>query len=253
MLNNKEVYQLTDEFNTWAHGKGLHFEEKYLIDKYLDKNLKTVEAGTAGGRILLEMANMGFTSLYGYDYVADFIEEAKQKDPENKIVFEVEDATNLNYPDGYFPQILYLQQIISSIDEAEPKLKALQEAYRIMASGGTALFSFLSFEVRARSLMYKPYLIYLHLLRRLKGENLSLQYLPWLKLGKKWNLSALLDRKPYVYWYKPQEIDRLLKSIGFKIVAVGSNYQIERDSMCLNVAELSGQALTGTLYFVCTK
>jgi hypothetical protein len=51
IINNKEVYR-TVEFEAWADKKGLNEDEKYLIVKYLNKNGKTVEAGTAGGRIL---------------------------------------------------------------------------------------------------------------------------------------------------------------------------------------------------------
>ncbi|MBD2308787.1 class I SAM-dependent methyltransferase [Chroococcidiopsis sp. FACHB-1243] len=253
MLDNKKIYQSTEEFNTWAYGKGLKFEEKYLIDNYLDKHLKTVEAGTAGGRILLEMRKMGFTSLIGYDYVPEFIEQAKQKDPSSEITFEVEDATKLSYVDDSFAQILYLQQIISSIDGDQAKLKAFEEAYRILKPGGTALFSFLCFEVRAQTLIYKPYLVYLRILRSLQAKSLSLQYLPWLKLGGKWNLSALLDREPYVYWYRPQEVEQLLRTVGFEVTAVGSSAQIEGNSMCTSVEELARQPLAGGLYFVCTK
>lgn len=253
MLDNKKVYQSTEEFNTWAYGKDLTLEEKYLLDRYLEKNLKTVEAGTAGGRILIEMRELGFTSLTGYDYVPEFIEQAKQKKATNDITFEVEDATSLSYADGSFAQILYLQQIISSIDGDEAKLKALKEAYRILETGGTALFSFLCFEVRVQTLIYKPYLLYLRVLRSILGKSLSLQYLPWLKLGGKWNFSALLDCEPYVYWYKPQEVERLLKTVGFQVTAVGSSYQIERGSMCTAIEELARQPLAGCLYFVCTK
>ena len=51
LINNKEVYS-TVEFDAWADKKSLNEDEKYLIVKYLKKNEKTVEAGTAGGRIL---------------------------------------------------------------------------------------------------------------------------------------------------------------------------------------------------------
>jgi len=63
----------------------------------LNKNGKTVEAGTAGGRILREMKDLGFQELYGYDYVSEFIEQAKQREASQSISFEVQDATDLTY------------------------------------------------------------------------------------------------------------------------------------------------------------
>lgn len=95
IISNKEVYR-TVEFETWADKKGLNEDEKYLIVKYLNKNGKKVEAGTAGGRILREMKDLGFQELYGYDYVPEFIEQAKQREASQSISFEVQDATDLN-------------------------------------------------------------------------------------------------------------------------------------------------------------
>jgi len=164
IINNKEVYR-TVEFETWADKKGLNQDEKYLIVKYLNKNGKTVEAGTAGGRILREMKDLGFQYLYGYDYVPEFIEQAKQRDASQSISFEVQDATDLTYENSGFEQIIYLQQIVSFIEEEEKRLKAFREASRILKNGGTVLFSFLSFESRIKSL-FVVYLAYLSMLRR---------------------------------------------------------------------------------------
>lgn len=50
IFNNKEVYS-TVEFDCWVYKKGLDFPEQYLIENYLHKQAKILEAGTAGGRI----------------------------------------------------------------------------------------------------------------------------------------------------------------------------------------------------------
>lgn len=251
MVNNKEVYS-TVEFDSWASGKYLHPEEKYLIEKYLDKEGKTLEAGTAGGRILLELNKLGFESLHGFDYITEFIEQARQKDTSHSITFEVQDATSLNYEDSYFDQAIYLEQIISSIDDEVGRLKAVKEAHRILKSGGTALFSFLSFDVRSKSAVYLPYLMYLRFYRKLRGLNRSIQYLPWLKLGGKFNFSSFLDAEPYVYWYKLQEVDQILREAGFAVVAIGSAYQINQGRMH-ELETLVNEPLEGMIYFVCKK
>ena len=64
---NKDLYGDV-EFATWLDLQTLFPEEIYLIRKYLQQNLKTVEAGTNGGRILLKMQEMGFANLAGFDY-----------------------------------------------------------------------------------------------------------------------------------------------------------------------------------------
>jgi hypothetical protein len=91
------------------------------------------------------------------------------------------------------------------------------------------------------------------MLRRLSGSNRSIQYIPWLKLGGKVNFLALLDRGPYPYWYKIQEAQQLLTQAGFKIVGVGSSYQIGQGKMYDNIESLKNQPIAGMLYFVCKK
>lgn len=252
MMDNKQVYS-TVEFESWANKEQLIEEEKYLIETYLDRTGKLLEAGTAGGRILLEMKQMGFTSLAGYDYVPEFIEEAKKRDATQSISFEVQDATSLNYEDASFDQIIYLQQIICLIENDSSRLKAMEEAYRILKMGGIALFSFLSFETRVRSPLYKSYLSYLRLVRKLRGSNLSIQYIPWLKLGEKPNWLCLLDQGPYPYWYQVEEAEQIIKKVGFQVVAVGSSYQIKQGRMPESIETLANERLQGMLYFVCKK
>jgi ubiquinone/menaquinone biosynthesis C-methylase UbiE len=252
IIGNKEIYS-TLEFDSWANRENLIPAEKYLIEKYLERTKKTLEAGTGGGRILLAMKDLGFSSLYGFDYVPGFIEQARQRDVSHSINFEVQDATKLDYETSSFEQIIYLQQIISSIELDTARLNALKESHRILKKGGTALFSFLSFEVRSKSPLYLPYLIYLQILRKLRGSKLTIQSLPWLKLGGKFNLNSLIDKGPYVYWYKLTEISQILREVGFEIVAVGSSYQINQAKLCESYEILLNGHLEGMLYFVATK
>ncbi len=185
MSSNKEVYS-TVEFDNWANEEHLLEEEKHLIETYLDRTGKILEAGTAGGRILLEMKQMGFTSLAGYDYVPEFIEHAKKRALTQSIAFEVQDATGLlKYQDASFDGLLYLQQIICFIEDESSRLKAIKEVYRILKAEGIALFSFLNFQVRVRNPIYKSYLTYLRLLQKLRDSNRSSQYIPWFKLVEK--------------------------------------------------------------------
>ncbi|HBK96620.1 MAG TPA: class I SAM-dependent methyltransferase [Microcoleaceae bacterium UBA10368] len=249
---NKEVYR-DQEFARWAYGNGLLPEEFFLIENYLEKSKKTLEAGTGGGRLLLEMSKLGFNSLYGFDYLPEFIEVAKQRDVDGNIDFKVEDATQLNYEDCSFEQILYLGQMVGSIDDELGRLKALKEAYRILKVGGTALFSFLSFEARISSALYRPYVEYIRLLRKLRGSNRSIQYLPWLKFEKRPNLAALFDGGAHVYWYKVQEAYQLLRDVNFQIVGYGSSYQLSQGIILESPATLANEPIRGMLYFVCKK
>jgi SAM-dependent methyltransferase len=250
--NNQEIYSGV-EFSTWVDQEELFPSEQYLIQKYLAPNLRTVEAGTNSGRILFQIQKLGFTSLHGFDYVPTLIDVAIERDPTRSINFEVRDAIDLTYADGDFEQIIYLQQIICLIEQEADRLQALREAYRILKQGGTGLFSFLSFESRSSQPIYAAYLKYLATMRKLRQDNLSIQYLPWLILGGKFNINSILDRSPYVYWYRATEICQLLQSVGFEILAVGSDRQISVD--LLNHVDLTcrPEDIGGMLYVVVKK
>lgn len=249
----KEMYS-TIEFNFWAHQEySLSPSERFVVETYLDKNLKTVEAGTGGGRIVSSLKNIGFKNLYAFDYVPDFIEVAKKKNNSNNICFSVEDAVSLTYKDSEFEQLLYLQQVLCNIEDEAERANAFKEAYRILKKGGIAIFSLLNFDWRATSPFYAPYLVYLRLLRKIVNVDRSIQYLPQLKYSGKMNLGALLDRPPYLYWYRLEEAYQIIKEANFEIVALGSDFQISQGKMHTSLSTLKQAPMKGMLYFVCKK
>jgi ubiquinone/menaquinone biosynthesis C-methylase UbiE/RimJ/RimL family protein N-acetyltransferase len=249
---NKDVYR-GEEFCRWSSRKGLIYAEQFLIDRYLAKSPKTLEAGTAGGRIILEMSKQGFVDLHGYDYLPEFIEVARTRNEARNLEFKVDDAISLQYQDQSFGQILYLQQILSTIEDPDDRVRALSEAYRILQPGGTALFSFLSYEVRTRNLLFLAFLLYLIILRKLRGSNKSTQLLPWLRQGGNPNFKALLDREPYNYWFRTEEATAAMANAGFQVLALGTTRQLENNRICKTCEELKRLPLGGMLYFVCKK
>ena len=251
VTDNQSIYS-TIEFDRWAYRDSLIPAEKYLTQKYLDKDGKTLEAGTGGGKILFGMQKLGFTSLYGFDFIPEFIEQAKKKDAAHSIDFEVQNAANLNYSDNFFDQVIYLQQMLCFIEDKPTALKAVQEAHRILKPGGIALFSFLCFDTRKKSRL-SLYMAYIGVFRKLARSDREIQCLPWLKLGGKANYRALIDRGPRVYWYKIDEACRVLEDVGFHIVDVGTNRQIAEKKMCDSYKTLMDVQIDGMLYVVCKK
>lgn len=249
----KKFYS-TVEFDSWANRRGLTFDEKYLIESYLDKNGRTLEAGTGGGRILFEMKNLGFAFLHGYDFVPEFIERARQRDTSHSIGFEVHDGTRLGYEDSSFDQIVYLQQFICVLDDEAARTKALTEAFRVLRVGGTALFSFLSLKTRSGGAAYPAYLGYLYVVRKLRRSDRSIRYFPYNYCGGRLNLSSLLlGSGPYLYRYTLREAYQALREVGFKVTAVGSREQITQRVMYDSIEQMEGQPIRKAMYFVCRK
>lgn len=252
LQNNKDVYS-TVEFSQWADRAALLPAEQFVIEKFVDRVGPTLEAGTGGGRIVLAMRDLGFERLGGFDFVPEFIKEARSKDPDARIDFRVGDATKLEYADASYPQVLYLQQILSLIETDEMRQAALRESFRILAPGGIALFSLLSYEARKDQFPYNAFLAWNRMVRGIQGARRGPQYWPWLKLGGKFNWPALLDRGPYVYWFRVGELDEFFGAAGYRIEAVASVHQIDNGRMLPSCTELVGQPLTGTLFVVCRK
>ena len=240
------------EFNTWAWREQLIPAERFLIDKFLDKNISTLEAGTGGGCILHALKKEGFPKLSGFDYLPAFIDVAKKRDKENQIDFIVADAASLPYEDNKFGQAIYLQQIISMIDDSSKRASAVKEAYRVLQPGGIALFSFLCYESRARQSVYRIFLAYLKVFRTFFHRGKSIQLQPWLKHRHRFNILALLDRPPYLYWYKVREAMQLLESNGFEVFAAASEKEVKA-GITVKPADLYNGDVTGMLYLVARK
>jgi ubiquinone/menaquinone biosynthesis C-methylase UbiE len=248
--DHRRVFE-TVERDYWAEAAGLKPDERALIERYLDPAASTLEAGTGGGRILGEMSRLGFRSLAGFDFVPELIDGARRADATGEIRYEVQDARRLTYPDASFDQVLYMQQLLSSIESAEDRKRVVLEALRILKPGGVALFSVLPFEVRASSVRHRPYLLYLRLLRRLRRAQRPEQLLPRLRMRGRFNPASLRDSGPYVYWYRSEEVERELRAAGFGIVAIGATPQVLGDDMPTSASALRGAKLAGTLYVVC--
>lgn len=249
---NQDVYS-TVEFRRWAERERLNPDEHFVLTKYLRPELPTLEAGTGGGRIVRALRELGFTNLAGYDYVPGLIDEARRRDASGAIRFEVQDATQLAYPDASWDQLIYMQQILCFIDSPGLRAAAAREAFRILRPGGTAVFSFLNYDWRFRSPIHRSLLTYVRALRGVARAARSPQSLPWLRLGERFNWGFFADRPPYVYWFRVDEAAEFLRSAGFELLAIGTSAQAQAGALPASVGALRGAAIQGGIYCVCTR
>jgi SAM-dependent methyltransferase len=243
----------TTEFESWAHRIDWSREERWMLEHFLDPEGSVVEGGTGGGRLVLALKAMGFRRMAGFDFVPAMIEVARQRDTDRLIDFRVQDATCLDYPDAAFDQAIYLQQLLCLLDGDEPRRRALGEVHRILKPGGVALFSFLGFEARTRSLVGRAFLKYLALYRALTFTRRHRQELPLLKRGGKPNARALWDAGPHVYWFSIPEVHDLLSAQGFEIFAAGVDHELARGIVHPSCAEMADGGSAGTIYAACRK
>jgi ubiquinone/menaquinone biosynthesis C-methylase UbiE len=128
-LDNHRLYETT-VFDDWASRRSLTEIEGALVDRFLDRDRRTLEAGTGAGRILLSLRERGFRDLHGFDYVPGFIDLARRRDRERSIAFSVQDAVDLDYPDAHFDQAIYLQQLRCFTEDPSDRSHAIHEACR---------------------------------------------------------------------------------------------------------------------------
>ena len=250
-LDSREIYA-GPEFKHWVEEEDLIPPERFLV-RFLRSDQSTLEAGTGEGRILRALSCRGFKELSGFDNAPGLIHQARLKECRQPMTFSVQDARKLTYPESSFDQLIYLQQVLCFITDAEGRQDAVAEAYRILKPDGLAVFSFLCYESRLKSFFYRALIGYLRGLRTLSRQRLSAQYLPWLWIGNRFNISSILDRPPHVYWYRFQEALDLLLHHRFKIVGIGTRTETEQQKLCADAEEFKRSPKTGMLYIVCQK
>ncbi len=152
-----------------------------------------------------------------------------------------------------FKELSGFDKVLCFITDAEGRRDAVAEAYRILKPDGLAVFSFLCYESRLESALYRALIGYLRCLRTLSRQRRSAQYMPWLWIGNRVNISAILDRPPHVYWYRFQDAVNLLLHQHFKIVGIGTRTETDQRKLCKLGEEFKRSPKTGMLYIVCQK
>lgn len=240
---NATLYS-NDLFEEWSERDQLLPAEEYLLSKYLtDPTQNVLEAGTGGGSISFYIENMGFKQITAFDFVPRMVEHAKSLAQKRNscIHFKIGDASHLpKYDNESFSYLIYLQQVLCFIDQKELFSQGLKEAYRIAKTDGIIIFSFLDFDSRAYNSTLSTTLT---TLRKLRKEKTGSQYLPWLRIGNKFNWKLLGKNQAVSYWVKKEDILAQLKAIGFKVLEAKNTNQINHET----------SDRKGMLYIVCQK
>jgi ubiquinone/menaquinone biosynthesis C-methylase UbiE len=203
--------------------------------------------GTGNGRFALELADLGFKNVTGIDLSEKLLAVAKKRATEKGyyfVNFQQMDACQLRFKDNSFSAVLMLQQLISLIDNAEKRLAAMQECYRVLMPGGLVALSCMYYPGRRLNPLISALTLTIKLFK-CDRNYLHWQYLPWIKLGGKLNFNYLYQNQSYVYWFMLQEIILLALNTGFEIL------ELKTSSM---IAEKIRDFKDGTIIFlVCRK
>jgi SAM-dependent methyltransferase len=250
------MFEVAD-FDHWANSNSanpnLSAQEAYLVTRFFDKDTATLEGGTGGGRVTLALRDAGFTDLYAFDFVPGSIVQARDRDPGDAIHFDIMDARDLQYAADTFGQLVYPSAMICDLESAALRQQAIREAQRVLKPGGIAIMTALSFEVATQSKVRAAFIRYLTMLRFLRRANRPPGDLPWLRVRRRINWSALADLGPYLHYYTIAEFAHDLMQSGLSVEALATGWQIEQDHLCSSVDELAAEPLAEILYAVCRK
>lgn len=214
------------DFSTWAGGAGLLDEEVRILSRRPlpeSPDTRILELGTGSGRMLFDLRTRGYQRLTGIDISERMIEVASARSRElgAGITFEVQDVTDLSYPDGSFDVVIGLAQILSHIETIDMRRRTLAHVQRLLPPGGLFYLSVLNWEGRRANPLIAAAAAPFKLL---KGDRhaFSRYHLPLLRVAGRLNLRFAWERQPYVVFFTREQFEREMTEAGFEIIELAS-------------------------------
>ncbi|ADO77504.1 class I SAM-dependent methyltransferase [Halanaerobium praevalens] len=139
----KSFEKAIENYSNAIENIGLWESEKYVINKYFDKNKSILDVGCGAGRTTFNLYEMGYKNIIGLDLTPEMISAAKtiNKEKKTEIEFIVGDATDLNFEDNSFDQALFSFNGLMQIPERKNRIKALKEIKRVLTENGIFIFT----------------------------------------------------------------------------------------------------------------
>ncbi len=169
----------------WAAFRTRPVEE---VKDFLEgKEGKVLDLGCGSGRNFIDNDNLKF---YGVDFSGKLLKIAESK---NYVKLKKGTTDAIPYKDGFFDWVIFVR-VLHCVDSAEKRRKSLEEVYRVLKKSGGAVISTIG--------RGNP---------RVKNKPKE-GVIPWTVGDVKY--------ERYNYIYDKDEFEDLLKSVGFTIVQI---------------------------------
>lgn len=186
MKNQEEVWDnIAEEWNKVKRKQYPDFKEFIK-----NKKGKILDLGCGSGRNLINKKNLEF---YEVDFSKNMLKFAKEKSKKENInaKFFISDLTELPFQKNFFDTAIFIS-VLHCINSNQKREQSLKELYRVLKPKAQVMIS-----VWSRNN------------RRIKNKPKQ-SMIPWTVNNKKYFR--------YYYIYDKQELQALLKKIGFKII-----------------------------------
>jgi len=132
-----------DNYSLYTKEVGLWASEKYVFQKYLEKEFSILDIGCGTGRTTFPLFKLGFQDIIGVDLTPEMIGAAKKLNHhfQTRIRFETGNAIQLAFDDHTFHATIFSFNGLMSIPGHLQRVKAIKEIYRVLKSDGRFIFT----------------------------------------------------------------------------------------------------------------
>lgn len=200
---------------------GLWKSEEKILTRLFRPEFSLLELGCGAGRIAFGLYELGFRNILATDYSKEMIKRARHlsKLLEYSVPFHVCDATSLEFEDNVFDGAIFGFNGLMQIPQAAQRKQAFCEIFRVICPGAWFLFT-------------------THDRKHSRHRNF------WIEEQERWSagqqskelddfgdrMEMTEDGVHFMHVPDVQEIEAVLKSVGFRIEATVMRSEIATES-----------------------
>ena len=201
ITENINAYRSDDAIEKYSN-YGLFPNERYLFEKYFEKDKFILDLACGGGRTTLRLSELGY-KVKGVDLSDRLIELGKKRFPH--IPFETGDFCDIKEQDQSIDNILISHNGLDMAYPESQRVQAIRECARVMKPGGILIIS----SHNIKSLHFSPYYLKERKLWAVKNTLKALRSKAYVK-----------DIGMYMFYCSPRYCIKQMAAHGFQILEV---------------------------------